>query len=609
MRNKFSMLVALLISVLVGTIYVASTLKSGWLPEDDGCFAQSALRVARGQLPHRDFVENYTGGLSCLNAGAFRLFGVNLFSLRIPLFALCLAWIFAVFYIASRFSGPVTSALVTLLSVAWAIPIYPTPMPSWYNLFFAVFGAATLYRFIESNHRLWVFWAGVFGGLSFDVKVVGLYYVAAVLLFLLFLEQRASRTGEEVHVRPARLYQSVVIVGLLIFLVLLAWLIRSTFTDSGFVHLFLPSLSLVALLIYREATGPTRGSKYRFLTLLRLVVPFLAGFALPVVLLLVPYVASGSVHIFISGVFKQGLQTAQGLATYKQPPIRILVLGLLPLGVLAILRFGTKRLGVVGNIAATSGAAVLLLVCVRRAEVARAVFLSTWMLTSLVVLAGAVLLGYGESRGSDKCGMHHARVMLLLGLAGMCSLVQFPFPAPIYFCYTAPLTILALAALVCGGELMAFNPGIASVAIFYTLFAVLVVAPVRVYDYWMAFRPLPPVERLDLPRSGGVSIPSAPQYKEFIRFLQQKSRNEKLVATPQCPDVYFLSGLENITTSDNGLSDEQILSVMQRDDLDVIVLNIHSVFKEQPVSSTVIERASQVFPYSAQFGKYVVMWR
>ena len=83
-----------LVAVLtVSAVYIGSHISGGWVPADDGILAQSALRVMQGQLPHRDFAEIYTGGLSMIHALAFRVFGVNLMSLRYCAFLFCLAWI------------------------------------------------------------------------------------------------------------------------------------------------------------------------------------------------------------------------------------------------------------------------------------------------------------------------------------------------------------------------------------------------------------------------------------------------------------------------------------------------------------------------------------
>jgi len=173
----------------VAAIYVGAHIGSGWVPADDGILSQSALRVMHGQLPHRDFAEIYTGGLSVIHALAFRVFGVSLLSLRICAFLFFLAWIPAVYYVALRFTAAVPAGLVTLVAVAWSFPNYPAAMPSWYNLFFATFGAAALLRYLDVRKARWLFVAGVCGGVSILIKVIGAYYIAGALLFLAFLEQ------------------------------------------------------------------------------------------------------------------------------------------------------------------------------------------------------------------------------------------------------------------------------------------------------------------------------------------------------------------------------------------------------------------------------------
>ena len=70
------------------TVWVWLRLDQGWVAHDDGAFAESALRVLDGQLPHREFAELYTGAMTFLNAGTFLVLGEDLFSLRLPLFVL-----------------------------------------------------------------------------------------------------------------------------------------------------------------------------------------------------------------------------------------------------------------------------------------------------------------------------------------------------------------------------------------------------------------------------------------------------------------------------------------------------------------------------------------
>lgn len=96
LRAKGRSLVLLLVW-LVSLAYMASHLKEGWNPYDEGTLAQSAERVLNGELPHRDFDEMYTGGLSFLNALAFRELGTNLATMRVVLFMTFLLWVPAVF--------------------------------------------------------------------------------------------------------------------------------------------------------------------------------------------------------------------------------------------------------------------------------------------------------------------------------------------------------------------------------------------------------------------------------------------------------------------------------------------------------------------------------
>jgi hypothetical protein len=166
--------------------YMGSTLMRGLVPSDEGALAHAAERVLQGELPHRDFDDIYTGGLALYDAVAFRALGINLASLRWAMFLFFFAWVPAIYYIASRFASPLASAAVTLLSVAWSVPNYPAAIPSWYNLFFAVFGVAALFRYVEKPGSVWLLVAGISGGLSCLAKITGLYYVAAMLLFLCF---------------------------------------------------------------------------------------------------------------------------------------------------------------------------------------------------------------------------------------------------------------------------------------------------------------------------------------------------------------------------------------------------------------------------------------
>ena len=192
----------------------------------------------------------------------FECFGVNLMSLRICVFLFFLAWLPAVYYIALRFTSALAAGAITLLAVAWSYPNYPAAMPSWYNLFFATFGAAALLRYLEVRTRRWLFVAGVCGGVSILIKVIGAYYIAGVLLFLAFLEQSesseesAAAVAKEESSKNSWPYRVFSVSALLLFLATLVGVLRARLGAAELYQFVLPSAVVVGLILLGEAECP-----------------------------------------------------------------------------------------------------------------------------------------------------------------------------------------------------------------------------------------------------------------------------------------------------------------------------------------------------------------
>ena len=94
---------------LATTVFVWLRLDQGWVAHDDGAFAQMATRVLDGELPHREFADLYTGGMTFLNAATMYVFGEDIVVLRYPLFLVFLGFFPASYYIARRISGTWTA--------------------------------------------------------------------------------------------------------------------------------------------------------------------------------------------------------------------------------------------------------------------------------------------------------------------------------------------------------------------------------------------------------------------------------------------------------------------------------------------------------------------
>ena len=342
---------ALLVVWTLSVGYMATQLKRGWFPSDDGVLAQSAERVMHGELPHRDFDDVYTGGLAYLDAFAFRELGANLASLRIVLFIFFMAWVPCVFYIASRFASAYAAAGVALLAVAWSVPNYPAGMPSWYNLFFATFGAAALFRYLDVGSRKWLFLAGVCGGLSVLMKSPGVYFVAAVLLFLIFHEQSVPATPSATPNpvlnsgprRDGKLYCITIVLGLAIFLFAIFSLVHALPDGSWLICFFFPVLTIVALLLDHEFARFSRPSHERFATLLSTGTFFGAGVLLPLLVFLVPYIRSGATSALVSGVFVQPVK--RFVFATRPPENPRLMIAIIPFILPVIVGYSSGKLG------------------------------------------------------------------------------------------------------------------------------------------------------------------------------------------------------------------------------------------------------------------------
>jgi Dolichyl-phosphate-mannose-protein mannosyltransferase len=608
-------LMVLGVVLVIGAVYVGAQIGDGWVPADDGTLSQSALRVMQGQLPHRDFAEIYTGGLSLIHALAFRVFGVSLMSLRLCVFLFFLAWIPAVYYIALRFTSTIAAAFITLLAVEWSFPNYPAAMPSWYNLFFASFGAAALLRYLEVRKTRWLFIAGVCGGASILIKVIGAYYIAGVLLFLAFLEQSEEPGDHEGNGagKGAIAYRLFSASALLLFLATVLWLVRARLGGAEFYHFVMPAAVLVALVLLAERNSRSESAGKRFGRLLRLALPFAGGVLAPVAAFLALYARSGSVGSFFSGVTSSAISHSVGLAVLRPAPIEKAIFPLILAALVAAAMYRRElqgglqgRLqGKIAGIAVAAGLAVILLKATTSAGIVSGVWFSVATLTPLVVVLGAMTI-FATNKRDAHTKISRQRIMLLISLAAMCSLVQYSFAAPIYLCYSLPLTILATVAIVSTAKK---QPGLyilSAVMGFYLLFGVVMLIPDHIYELT---HKVGQVDELQLERAGGLRIEYAANFAELIHFLQQHSPNGLMYAGNDCPELYFLSGLKNVTRDDGGARTDDVLKALQAEDLNLVVINESPFFPGAVMDPEVRATVTMEFPQSVRFGIFHVFWK
>ena len=603
--------VVLLGVLLVSAVYVWWHLGRGWIPIDDGPVAHSAERVLQGQLPHRDFDELYTGGLALANAAAFRLLGTNLWTLRLVLFAVFVAWVPALFYIASRFVRPLAAAGVVFLAVVWSVPNYPGAMASWYNLFLATFGMAALFRYLHVGHRRWLVLAGIAGGLSLLVKVIGLYYVAGVLLFLLFHVHAMSRSTAGANASRSPGYATFVSISLLLFVAALVSLVRHQLHPSEFIQFVVPGALLAGFLIRNEWTQPAGASQARFAALARLLVPFLAGVGVPVALFVLAYARAGAVPALIHGVFVVPMRRLNFISV-TAPPLATM-LALVPFVILVTLAHRAR-----GRITRRETALlVLALALLLRATggngaLYRTVWFAARSLLPVLVVVGVVFLAR-ERSAKAVTPLLRAQTVLVLAVTALCSLVQFPYSHSVYFGYVAPLVVLATLPI--NNHLrppVRVVPGL--LVAFFLAFAILRTNSTRIASVGNWYQPQQAVARLGMER-GGIEVPRTDSilYGSLVTALRARARGGYTWASPDSPEVYFLSDLKNPTRTlfevfdDSTNRSERVLRALDARGVTAVVLAAPSF--SPAITPAMFSQLAIRYPQSKYIGPFQLRWR
>jgi len=574
-----------------------------WIPLDDGTLAQSAERVLSGQLPHRDFGDPYSGLNAILGAAAFGLFGVRLSALRLPLVAGFALWLPAVWLLVRRHLPPVPALVATALAAVLSVPAYPAAMPGWFALFAVSWGAWTLTRALEGGGRAWLAATGALSGLAVLFKVVGLYFLAAALLVVAW-----RRVG------PGRAYAATAAVAVAAFLLLLGRLALPGTGVSGAYHFFLPALALCAALLARvRATARPSVSFCSAQTdlpgdglvgvrpLLGDGAALCGGFLAPLALFLIPYAASGSVGAWIEGVF---LLPGHRFASAASPPG--LPWTVAPGLVAVFMAVAAARTEPRTETRLALALAALLALALALDDASGGAVLAAlwysargWIPALVLAVAGTTALGrWGFPEAIS------ATCFFLLACAGLWALVQFPYAAPAYFFYVAPVGVLATAAAVSIGTLRA-GPVLALLTAVYLFLGAGYAAGVAATG----------TTPLGGPRGGiRVSSPDAALYDEVTVLARSHLRGGGLWAGPDAPEVYFLAGAPNPTPTLYEFLDRAprapaaLDSLVTSAGINVAVVNTRPLFS-RPLDPSSLERIVTAFPDGRTVGPFMVRWR
>ena len=285
-------------------------------------------------------------------------------------------------------------------------------MPSWYNLFFATFGIAALMRHLETGRARWLV-AGRRGRRVFLPRQVGgpvLHRrrgpvsrrergrVPRQAVPLPGASPDASIGAARPGSIAAKAALAVVLVGSV------AWLVRTHSNRVALLHFVVPVAAVSGFLVWSEIAWGRRPLGPRLVRLCRLVLPFLAGVAIPIAVFLIPYARTHALGDFYRGVFIAPQQRLSA-ASAELPPW-LTVLPLMPYALILVagglarrIRFGQAAIGGVRGVAGLSPRVF------RASRIVPVLWNLGRHLNTAAVVAGVVLL----ARGATSMSLEHSR--------------------------------------------------------------------------------------------------------------------------------------------------------------------------------------------------------
>jgi hypothetical protein len=485
-------------------------------------------------------------------------------------------------------------------------------MPSWYNLILAVCATAAMLRYIENRRCRWIFVAGVSAGVSLIVKIIGLYLVGALVVFLAFqwAENNAIDPKPTIYRDwPGAGVAVVVTAGLII----APYLLVSAAPDArSFVELATPPALLAAAVLWRVLVRMKSGWNPSFSSAVNLYWPLFLGIAIPVLAFSAVYWRAGAVHALLRGVFVlPRLRFAEpSMHTPGGPPLMLFAFTIPIVFALTLATSARTRLKVWQSAALLALAAMLVVYAAFDHRAMVAIWLSVRMLMLPIAVLVAALVLLRPDR-PDEPTPHRAALVLVACVASWCSLVQFPYGAPIYFGYIAPLVIFAAEAV--GNEFRSPVPSIGlPLLLAYGAFAVIV----RPQLFPRRPELSADAARINLPRGGIYVWPQEERrYTELVSVVREHGGASRwILALPDVPEIYFLAGYENPTRAiydifeDSTGRDARLLRLVDDRQIQTVVINRDPQISA-PVTHVLNDSLIRRFPRAQAVGPFEVRWK
>lgn len=582
--------------VVASIAYLSLFVSRGWVPHDEGLLALSAEQVLQGMTPHVEYQDAYTGGLSRAYAALFAVSGVELLHVRWLLLGGASGAAFLVYSILRRYLPPLGAALATWVSIGWSFPNYFAGLPSWWLLVCALVCLWAYICYVETNSLRYLAIASVSTGIALALKQTGAYLVLAFSLVLVYEASDGIRpsTIQRWLCRLLGSGAAVISVGLA------AAIIGTRLLDAEGLYLFLPIAATGSLLVYRQPNLSTPTATSLSTAAFALVLA-----ALPILALLAPYLTYHRLEMFWEGAVL--LPRSRLLYASAAMPSAILA-GVASTPVLLFALVSAKDHQRVLTWLWWTLALALPLLALIEFRAYQLIWQAARTLAALLPGVLAWQLFSGRITRHD-----HRRVIFLVAtVLAWVSLNQFPYASPIYFCYTTPLVVVAAVAAGDGAGIR--RSSMIPWAVMAVLFALLSMNRSFIGNLGIRHLAVAFDAPLDLPRAHLLVTPRhAETYRALISTIALHIGDGRLVAGPDCPEVYFLAGrssptgrmFEFLSDSSGLVADANIDAWLGGA---VIVFN-HLPEFSPPLADAILGRLREAFPSGERIGRFEVRWR
>jgi hypothetical protein len=151
--------------------------------EDLGHQMYNFEKTLLGEIPYRDYLENWAPATFYLNAFAFYIFGVSIYSTKLVLAIFLIVSSVALYCISEKVMPRPFAFAVALASLLWGNPTFNIPYSGWFANCFGLLALLGFAKYLSSENKkpLWLTLIGLALGLTFSFKQhIGVLSLAAI---------------------------------------------------------------------------------------------------------------------------------------------------------------------------------------------------------------------------------------------------------------------------------------------------------------------------------------------------------------------------------------------------------------------------------------------